>query len=232
MTCTRIVSFTNLAFALPFSTFAECFALGFIYRYKDVIKQIGYSAYLVTVVAYVGPLLFCTLAAVTTSVSGMYLLVVGLAGFLFLMAFAYCICDTPTVYICGDGPVNKIYWLTLYPADQLRKDLNAAISTNGRWEIPLVWSFVMKFVTGPITFLLVVFSLTEINQIFDNVANFVGFLSGICIILFAVFGVIIPRFFDIFLPPGEKNQWKRQFEAGPGIVLEESQELLRKIDGK
>ena len=148
------------------------------------------------------------------------------------MAFAYCISDTPTVYICGEGAINKIYWLTMYPADQLRKDLNSTIATGGRWEIPIVWSFIMKFITGPITFLLIGFSLTEVNQIFDNVTNLVGFLSGVCIVLFAVFGIIVPRFFDIFLPPGEKHVWKQQFEVGPGNILEEKQSLMKSLDGK
>ena len=212
---------------MPFSTFCECLALGFLYRYKDVIQQIGFSSYVVSIVAYIAPLFICTIIGVTTDASGMFLGVIGLTAFVVLMAFAYCISDTPTVYICGEGPINKIYWLTMYPADQLRKDLNATIATEGRWEIPLVWSFVMKFVTGPITFFLVVFSLTDINKIFDDATNLVGFLSGLCIVLFAVFGLVVPRFFDIFLPPGEKNKWKAQFDAGAGIVLDETQELLK-----
>lgn len=204
---------------MPIATFSECFALGYIYRYTDVIDQVGVLAFGLSIAGYLGAIFVSIFLSVTTGLGGLYSVIIGILIFATFTAAAMVVGTKPTVQIIDGDIINKYYWLTMYQADQLRKDLNASICTSGAWEIPLIWAYTMKFITGPITALIGAFSIGKFADVGTDVTRILGSLTGAALILFVIVGILMPRFFDIFLPPGEQNAWEEQFEPGPGVPL-------------
>jgi solute carrier family 6 (neurotransmitter transporter, GABA) member 1 len=207
----------NLDFALPFVAFAQCFSCGYLYRYKDVAKEIGYRSYLMTIIAYLGAVIAALLCAnastnpITAGVSG------GLVFFvvtLMVTLFSAKLPETNPYKLSSCW--NKLYWITMYQPDQLRKDLNTVVACHGRTSIPFMWALIIKFVTGPVTLIMCSFSLIGIVELVtDPIAAF-GVFTGMLIVLFTIVGIIVPRFLNPLIPLGEEKGWKDQYNNLPG----------------
>jgi solute carrier family 6 (neurotransmitter transporter, GABA) member 1 len=218
-------------FALPFFASVQCFACGYIYRYKDVIKEVGNAAYLISMCSYIYAIIVGVLYA-NIFPSGNYVGLV-LAGLIFFggIVVAVFISKAPTINPYKlSKPLNRLYFLTLYQIDSLRKDLNVHVSSNGRLEIPLIWGMVVKYITGPITLVLALFSLQGIEVVIAEPINLFGFLVGMLAVVFTVVGILIPPFFELFLPEGEKEICdKLAMIVEPGEIITSDFNIKEKI---
>ncbi|KXS13338.1 Sodium:neurotransmitter symporter [Gonapodya prolifera JEL478] len=129
--------------------YAYAFGAGYLYRYQDVISQVGFPAFATHMAFYIlspviGIIVAYEVTAVAGGITGVALAVVGLVLTFFLA-------QTPSITLGFSPLVAKLYYLNLYTADQLRKDINAVVgNVPGNWKLPLFWSVTLKFVTGPI----------------------------------------------------------------------------------
>ncbi|KAJ3215888.1 hypothetical protein HK099_006156 [Clydaea vesicula] len=214
----QVDRYTN-EFALPMVAFIECVAIGFVYRWKDAVGQVGATAFLINFVGYNAALLFgCIVAYVSNFGFG---ILIGFAIFFVTIAISVFSAKNPTVSQHSSPVLNKLYWLNLYNGDQLRKDLNAVVATHGRWEIPLTWVIIMKFLTGPICFIMTTLpfkGVAEAKFIANPIAVF-GFFVGMLTLIFSLIGLVFPQAYGFMLPEDSSLLWKEQNEAGPGITI-------------
>jgi solute carrier family 6 GABA transporter-like protein 1 len=129
---------------------------GYIYRYRDVIDQVGLPAYLVQTIGYLVSLVIgCVVGYESQGDITTHGFLSGSVCWLFCILLSTAIAKAPTVNLVdksttdttgltfGGVWANKFYWTTLYMGDQLRKDLNVVIASGNRWEIPFIWPLIL-----------------------------------------------------------------------------------------
>jgi solute carrier family 6 GABA transporter-like protein 1 len=96
--------------------------------------------------------------------------------------------------------------------EQLRQDLNIIVGTGKNWNIPVFWGPLVKYVSGPI--LAIVYSFSYPNFINSGTAlsgqtnplHILGFGVGHVVLLIFLAGFMVPRWFDVFIPPTRRNE--------------------------
>lgn len=87
----------------------------------------------------------------------------------------------------------------------LRHDLNAIIGKKGNWRFPSVWAPFLRYLTGPI--LAIVFSLAypKFGTVKNDTVHIFGFVVAHVVIILILGGFVVPKWFDIFVPPERLN---------------------------
>lgn len=106
--------------------------------------------------------------------------------------------------------------LTLQQGQQLRLDLNVIVGTGKNWTIPVVWGPLLRFISAPILAIIFGFSYPSFNALREDPLHILGFgVAHVCLILIAV-GVIMPRWFDVLIPPTRRGEGKITY--APNVV--------------
>jgi solute carrier family 6 GABA transporter-like protein 1 len=86
------------------------------------------------------------------------------------------------------------------------------VGTGKNWNIPVVWGPLVKYVSGPI--LAIVYSFSYPNFINSrsplsgqtNPLHIMGFGVGHVVLLLFLGGFMVPRWFDVFIPPNRRME--------------------------
>ncbi|KAJ3335673.1 hypothetical protein HDU93_004739 [Gonapodya sp. JEL0774] len=206
--------------------YAYSFGASYLYRYQDVISQVGPRAFIAHAAFYIlSPTVAIIVAYEASSIAGLItgiiLAIVGLLG-------SYLLAKEPTTTLGFSPALAKAYYLNLYSIDQLRKDINAVVErTPGNWGLPLAWAVIVKFVTGPILLIIASFSLADFaarvkepKGLPMQLVGF-GFFVGVCMVALSLVGLAFPSIFIPILPPNEEEHWKKQMApGGPGEIAD------------
>lgn len=193
--------------ALIFVVWSELVGATVVYRYTDVVSQVGAVPFVIYNFGYFGGQISGVAVAHGTGLPW-----AGAAagfGLYFLCAFL------STVY--GENPespapafwsnnvfLTRFWYLAFYSGNQLRRDLNLLIvdsSNTGRnWRIPPFWPVLLRYVSAPILAIVFSFAYPEFYTLRYDPLMIAGFiLAHICLVTILL-GFVMPRYYDIFVP--------------------------------
>ncbi|KAL8345851.1 hypothetical protein RB601_005759 [Gaeumannomyces tritici] len=206
--------------ALFFVTWSECFAATTLYRYKDVVNQVG----LAPMLAYNGGYVLAQVFGVV--VGHMVHPGVG-AGFgfgLLLLAttMAVFLAKDPDVsppgVFAGNRFVRRFWWMAFYSGNQLTRDLNGVVGTGKNWKIPSFWAPLLKYMTSPVLLMLLslayplfISKRTDPQQIFAF-----SFMHIVMVVTVSVF--VYPRYFNVFVKREARGAGDQP--VAPGVTMD------------
>ncbi|KAJ5018177.1 Creatine transporter [Colletotrichum sp. SAR 10_99] len=135
--------------------------------------------------------------------------------FILGLGSAFALLETLVTMVCDTD------WGKKYPPDhiafkgnELRRDLNATISTSGQWKIPAIWGFVLKYNTAPIVS--IIFSFAYPNFYAKNrmdPLHISGFTFMHVVLAATLVGLVMPRWFNVLVPKIKSNRRGAQMGA-------------------
>ncbi|KAL4722260.1 hypothetical protein ACLX1H_011042, partial [Fusarium chlamydosporum] len=204
---------------LVFVVWAECVGSTTLYRYRDVVGQVGMPSWASYNGGFLGgQLLGIIVGHTATPWAGA---IAGFGVYFIGLALSFVLAKTPDAY---GGPrlmtkskmMSVFYYNAFYSGNMLRHDLNTVIGVGKNWSLPFVWAPMLRYISGPI--LAIIFSLAYPS--FDEVSNdplyIVGFIVAHCLLLWIVIGFIFPRWYDIFIVHERRDDWKQPY--APNIL--------------
>ena len=90
--------------------------------------------------------------------------------------------------------------------------MNIIVGTGKNWNIPVFWGPLVKYVSGPILAIVYSFSYPNFISSADplygqaNPLHIMGFGVGHVVLLIFLAGFMVPRWFDVFIPPTRRNE--------------------------
>lgn len=117
--------------------------------------------------------------------------------------------------------------------EQLRQDLNIIVGTGKNWNIPVVWGPLVKYVSGPILAIVYSFSYPDFINSGDpmtgqtNPLHIMGFAVGHVVLIIFLAGFMVPRWFDVFIPPGRRNEGHIPYAP---MVTQDPDELNQSVE--
>jgi solute carrier family 6 GABA transporter-like protein 1 len=215
---------------LIFVVWCEVVSATTLYRFKDVIGQVGVAGYSVYSIGYILSML---LGVIVGQAEGPKVGAgVGFGVFVLTNVVAIAVSKTP-----DSGPprfwgknsvLTKLWWLSFYSVNpsrpsrfqfsnidqgnQLRRDLNVVIATGKNWSIPIVWPVILRYVSAPILIIVVSFAYPAFAKKSNDPLQIFAFTVAHCVMLLIACGFVVPRWFDVFVPP-EKMRLSKTFDA-------------------
>ncbi|KAM6523961.1 hypothetical protein FSOLCH5_004569 [Fusarium solani] len=215
---------------LIFVVWCEVVSATTLYRFKDVIGQVGVAGYSVYSIGYILSML---LGVIVGQAEGPKVGAgVGFGVFVLTNVVAIAVSKTP-----DSGPprfwgknsvLTKLWWLSFYSVNpsrpsrfqfsnidqgnQLRRDLNVVIATGKNWSIPIVWPVILRYVSSPILIIVVSFAYPAFAKKSNDPLQIFAFTVAHCVMLLIACGFVVPRWFDVFVPP-EKMRLSKTFYA-------------------
>lgn len=206
--------------ALFFIVWAEANCATSMYRYNDVVDQCGIMSFALWTIGLMGGQVggFATGHAVSPQAGAG----VGFGIFVVSCAAAVLVSKTPeaeTPRFWGtSGPiVRKFWWLAFYQGNQLRRDLNSVIGHGNNWKLPFVFGPVLRYITAPIIGMLFSMAYPRFYAVRNDPLHIVGFAFMHLVIIMSFVGVIMPKWFDVFVPRSRINDGT--YPVAPGMIL-------------
>ncbi|KAH7305909.1 creatine transporter [Stachybotrys elegans] len=202
--------------SLFFVVWAEIVCATTLYRAKDVMNQVGRPAVLIYNGGYLlGQICGLGLAhgysAPAGAGLGFGLYVLGLVTSLLLARTP----DARTPRFFQKLPfMDRLYWLMFYSGTQLTRDLNYTVGEGGNWKIPFFWAHILKYISAPILAIVYSFSYPRFNSNRGDPLHIFAFTVCHLTVLMIIIGFIIPKWFDVFVPPARRNDGKAQYIPG------------------
>lgn len=228
--------------SLLFVVFCECVAVTCIYRWKDVVSQVGLISFGLYNFGYIGGMVLGP--AVGHAVSAEAGAGVGFGLFVGGLVLSVLLAKTPDSmpprFWGNSALLSKFWWLAFYAPNQLRRDLNGTVAHGNNWQIPFFWGPVLRYISAPILGIVCSFSYPNFYKEYrmDPLHVFGFAVAHICM-LFVVLGFIVPRAFDIFIPVSRrpaKNSYvgPQQSVITNGLVQEAITEegVMRRTTGE
>ncbi|KAF7544873.1 hypothetical protein G7Z17_g9619 [Cylindrodendrum hubeiense] len=205
--------------ALVFVVFCECAASTSLYRWRDVVGQIGLPSFITFNSSFFGGMFFGV--AVTHAAGapagagvGFGLFIVGTLVALFIGKTPDY--EPPSNYFNRNPYISRFWYLAFYSGQQLVIDLNVIVGMGKNWNIPVVWAPLLRFISAPTLAIIFGFSYPSFNALREDPLHILGFVvAHICLLLISA-GVLLPRWFDVLIPP--KRRCEGKIVYAPNVV--------------
>ncbi|KAL2869565.1 sodium:neurotransmitter symporter family protein [Aspergillus lucknowensis] len=221
---------------LIFVVWSEVVSASTVYRWKDVVEQTGLPAFTVYNFAYFGGQIVGVSVAHGREDPGIGA-GAGFGVFIVFSIVAIFIADTPSKpapSIWGRNPyLSRFWWLAAYSGNQIRRDLNGIIGGENNWRIPSIWPVLLRYVCAPVLCIIFSFAYPEFHTLRYDPLMITGFIVAHIILLLILLGFVMPRYYDVFIPPDRVGEGKKviaeltQGEAIPVFERPESEEAPR-----
>ncbi|KAL8672424.1 MAG: hypothetical protein Q9168_003102 [Polycauliona sp. 1 TL-2023] len=204
--------------ALVFVVWSELALFTTVYRHKDVLMETGKPAWIIYNGGYfLGQILG---VAVGQGVNGGAGAGLGLGIFFIGVIISVFLCKTPTApasRFWNNNPYLKRFWfLAFYSGNQLRRDLNVIVGSGKNWNIPIFWSPLIRYISAPILFIVYSFAYPEFWTLRNDPPYIFGFILAHFCLKFAISSLVLPRYYDVFVPMHRLDDGKRV--AAPGVL--------------
>ncbi|KAL1954029.1 hypothetical protein VTO42DRAFT_1807 [Malbranchea cinnamomea] len=220
---------------LIFVVWSELIGATVVYRWSDVVSQVGLPAFIVYNVGYFG--------GQVTGVSVAHGLENPSAG-----AGAgfglYIVCSILSVLVAKDPDSNapsfwnknvllsRFWYLAFYSGNQLRRDLNflivGCIPGSKNWNIPSFGPVLLRYISAPILAIIFSFAYPEFHTLRYDPLMITGFiLTHICLLI-VLLGFVMPRYYNVFIPPSRRHEGTEKTVANE--VKGEQDTLTRTLD--
>lgn len=196
--------------ALIFVVFTECIASNVVYRWKDVVNEVGLPAFATYNIGYFGGLIFGP--AVGHAVSpeagaglGFGLFILGCIASVLLARTP----ASPAARFWGNNIYASRFWyVAFYSGNQLRRDLNLIVGTGKNWKIPSFWPFLIRYISAPTLAIIYSFAYPGFYVLRDDPLHIIGFALAHLSLVLIVLGIMVPKYFDVFIPPHRRDDGK------------------------
>ncbi|KAI4722617.1 SNF-domain-containing protein [Aureobasidium sp. EXF-10727] len=202
--------------ALIFVVFSEVVSATTVYRWSDVVRQVGMPAFAVYNLGYFGGLLIGITVAHGVQSAG----VGAAAGFGFFLACT--VIATATVTASSPSPkptampsrlqsrLDKLWYLAFYSGNQLRLDLNLIIHRGNNWKIPAAMPVLLRYISGPVLAIIFSFAFPEFHSLRFDPLMIVGFVVSCLGMVAVVMGFVVPRYYDVFVPVDRRGEGRKE----------------------
>ncbi|KAF4550827.1 Hypothetical protein D9617_15g041770 [Elsinoe fawcettii] len=203
--------------ALVFVVWAECVAATSVYRWKDVVSQVGLPSYAIYNFGYFGAMIVGN--AIAHTVSAAAGAGAGFGFFLVCLIAAVVLArspDTPAARFWNKNVgLRKVFYIVFYQGNQLRTDLNMVIGLGKNWTIPVFWPVLLRYVAAPLLSIIYAFAYPGfIASRYDPLEIF-GFMLGQFSLFIVAGSFIVPRWYQGIIPPQRRKDG--DFESVPGV---------------
>lgn len=217
---------------LVFVVWSECVCATTLYRFKDVIGQVGVVAYVLANLGYVLAMVLGVAVAQAAGPragagTGFGIFIASHLAALFIAKAP----DSRAPRFWGKNELgNKFWWLAFYSvgtfdtwtvpkpqltrmqSNQLRRDLNVVVVSNEKnWGIPLYWAPVLRYISAPILAIVVSFAYPAFSAKSNDPLHVFAFTVAHCVMVLVGVGFVVPRWFDIFVPPDRLHLGKADY---------------------
>jgi solute carrier family 6 GABA transporter-like protein 1 len=189
--------------ALIFVVWSEVSSATTVYRWRDIVDQTGLPAFIVYNIGFFGGQIFGISLAHGISQPG-----AGAGagiGFYVLMAIVAVIVarspDARAPSFWNANPfIRKFWFLAFYSGNQLRRDLNVIVGQGKNWKIPAFMPFLLRYLSGPVLAIIFSFAFPEFHTLRYDPMMIAGFILSILTIIVVLFGLVMPRYYVVFIP--------------------------------
>ncbi|KAF4120672.1 solute carrier family 6 (neurotransmitter transporter, GABA) member 1 [Geosmithia morbida] len=212
--------------ALVFVVWAECVCSTTVYRWHDIVDQVGLPAFSVYNFGFFGGQVIGV--AVGQSVGPDAGAGVGFGIFIVSTAVAVLISKTPETRAPSFWSKNvftsRFWYMAFYSGNQLRDDLNLIVGQGKNWKIPVFWSPLVRYIAAPALAIVFSFSYPAFYQLRNDPLHVLGFGVAHIGIVLILCGFILPKWYDVFIPPARRGEGKFHF----GAQVEADQEEMER----
>ncbi|OAL01541.1 SNF-domain-containing protein [Phaeosphaeriaceae sp. SRC1lsM3a] len=202
---------------LVFVVWAECVSATTIYRFEDVVDQVGMVSFAIYNAGFFGAQLLALIVGHAVSVeagAG-----VGFGIFIVATLVSIFVAKTPTTRamarIFGRNTyLSKLYYLAFYSGNQLRHDLNSLVAVGKNWSLPFIWAPLLRYVTGPILAIILSLAYPSFETLSNDPLHVMGFIVGHFLLVWCVAGFFMPKWLDVFIIPERRDDWKQPLAPG------------------
>lgn len=111
-------------------------------------------------------------------------------------------------------PLSRFYYLAFYSGNTLRTDLNLIVGTGKNWKIPMLWAPTLRYMGAPILAIVYGFSYASFYAVRNDPMHIIGFAVGHLALVIIVLGLIVPSWFDVFVPVPRREEGKIPYTPG------------------
>ncbi|EXM14508.1 hypothetical protein V3481_005817 [Fusarium oxysporum f. sp. vasinfectum] len=199
---------------LVFVVWAECVGATTLYRLEDVVGQVGMPSFALYNVGFLGgQLLGIIVGHTATPWAGA---IAGFGLYFICLAASLIFARTPDAHgaprlLSKNKLISVLYYVAFYSGNQLRHDLNSVIGNGNNWSLPFLWAPMLRYVSGPI--LAIIFSLAypSFEEVKNDPLYILGFIVAHLLLVWCVIGFVFPRWFNIFIVPERRDDWKQPY---------------------
>ena len=207
-----------------------------VYRWRDVFGEVGKPAFILYNVGYFGGQAMGVI--VGQAVGPPAGAGAGFGVFIVCTAVAIFIAKTPEAdaprFWGNNGWLKRFWFLAFYsvsgsfrmPLDlqdtnesqpnQLRRDLNVIVGTGKNWKIPVFWGPLLRYISAPILMIVYSFAYPEFYTLRNDPPYIFGFILAHICILAGIFGLVLPRYLDVFVPYERREDGAKPF--APNVI--------------
>ncbi|ROT39510.1 Sodium:neurotransmitter symporter family protein [Sodiomyces alkalinus F11] len=207
--------------ALFWAVWCEAACATTLYRFRDVVDQLGVVSFSVNTFGYIaGTVVGLVVAHAVSAEAGAG---VGFGLFAVGLVAGVLTAKTPTAPTPGVFGRNKMlakfWWLSFYSGNQLRRDLNATIAIPGskNWKIPFFWGPVLKYISAPIVAIIMSFAYPSFYATREDPLRIASFAFMNVVLLISLVGLFMPRWFNVLLPASKVQEG--EYPIAPAVVL-------------
>lgn len=217
--------------SLFFVVWCECILPTMLYRYKDVIHEVGLVPWIMYNFGHIGAQ--CIGVGIGHGVDPVIGAIVGFAIFIVFTVGSLLLAKTPTADtpgFFGRNPIlRRFFWLGFYSGNQLTRDLNVIVGQGKNWNIPVVWGPVLRYLSAPILAIVFGFSYGVFYQQRGNPLHIFGFTVCHMIMAVLLFSIAIPSWLNFLVAPISRNADKLQYSTSPGVTVDDRDAAVRAV---
>ncbi|KAI8952846.1 hypothetical protein F4801DRAFT_190398 [Xylaria longipes] len=192
-----------------FVVWSEVVSATSVYRWPDVVSQTGVPAFAVYNTGYLGAQIIGVSVAHGLGNPG--------AGAGTGFGF-YIVCSLVAVLISkipdAEAPsfwgkntcIARYWYLAFYSGNQLRRDLNCVVGVGKNWRIPSFLPVLLRYVSGPTLAIIFSFAYPEFYTLRYDPLMITGFTLAHFLLVLILVGFIMPRYYDVFIPPSRQGE--------------------------
>lgn len=109
----------------------------------------------------------------------------------------------------------------MFQGNQLKRDLNLIVGQGKNWKIPIFWSPILRYVAAPALAIVYSFSYPNFYELRNDPLHVLGFGVGHIGVLIVLAGFIVPKWFDVFIPPNRRGEGVVTYGANVNADVEE-----------
>ena len=217
--------------SLFFVVWCECVLPNMLYRYKDVIQEVGMIPWIIYNFGHIGGQ--CIGVGIGHSVEPYIGAIVGFGIYIVCTAASVLVAKDPTTKALGffgRNPIlSRFFWLAFYSGNQLTRDLNVIVGQGKNWKIPVIWAPILRYISAPI--LAIVFGLAYplFYRNRGNPLEIFGFTVVHIIMAILLFSLIIPSWLNFMVPPISRRADKLQYSTAPGVTVDDRDAAVRAV---
>ncbi|KAL2376667.1 hypothetical protein RJZ90_007345 [Blastomyces dermatitidis] len=198
---------------LLFVVWSELVSATVVYRWTDVTSQTGLPAFVTYNIGYFGGQIvgISVAHALENPTAGA---IAGFGLYISSSILSVLLAKTPDIKAPSFWHNNiflvRFWYLAFYSKDltlsyqgnQLRHDLNLVVSSRkGNWRIPRFWPLLLRYISAPILAIIFSFAYPQFHTLRYDPLMIAGFILAHICLLAILLGFVMPRYYDIFIPP-------------------------------